>query len=124
MAQRGLTPAPLVVVEGQTDRAMVLSLIGELDLAAAPRLVSAAADALRRGRDALVLDLTEVAFVDSAGLAALLNVLRRATTAGAALVLVGVAPPITAVFSRTRLDRAFTFADTQADAERVAADTR
>ena len=123
MLQRGLT-APLVVVEGQTDRSMVLSLIGDLDLAAAPRFVSAAADALRCGREGLVVDLTEVPFVDSAGLAALLNVLRRATTAGANLVLVGVAPPVNAVFSRTRLDRAFTFADTQADAERFAADPR
>lgn len=120
-AQRGLThPDSLVVVEGRTDQAIVLSLVGELDLATAPRFVTAAADALRaERRGALLLDMTEVPFIDSAGLAAMLNVLRRATAVGADMVLVGVGPVLHSIFSRTRLDQAFTFAPTQEAAERV-----
>jgi anti-sigma B factor antagonist len=106
----------LVVVHAHTDIADVLSLVGELDLAAAPRFVTQAAEALRSGAQRLFVELEGVSFVDSAGLAALLNVLRRATAARATLVLVGAQPQIRGVLAQTRLDREFTFAATMDDA--------
>ena len=106
----------LVVVHAHTDTADVLSLVGELDLAAAPRFVSQAADALRSGARRLFVELEGVSFVDSAGLAALLNVLRRATAARAPLVLVGAPPQVRGVLAQTRLEREFTFAATVEDA--------
>ncbi|HEX8207241.1 MAG TPA: STAS domain-containing protein [Solirubrobacteraceae bacterium] len=109
----------LVVVHAHTDAADVLSLVGELDMAAAPRFVSQAADALRAGARRLFVELEGVSFVDSAGLAALLNVLRRATACRARLVLVGAQPQIRAVLAQTRIDREFTFAATVEDAEDV-----
>jgi anti-anti-sigma factor len=122
LAQRGITRGDsLVVVEAKTDNAVVLSLVGDLDLAGAPRFVSEAADVLRHGCRALVLDLAAVPFVDSAGLAALLNVLRRATAVKAKMVITGVDDRVRMVFERTRLDVQFRFAATQADAERLAA---
>jgi anti-anti-sigma factor len=107
----------LVVVHAHTDGADVLSLVGALDLAAAPRFVSQAAEALRSGARRLFVELDGVSFVDSAGLAALLNVLRRATAARASLVLVGAQPQIRGVLAQTRIDREFTFAATVDDAE-------
>jgi anti-sigma B factor antagonist len=107
----------LVVIHAHTDAADVLSLVGELDMAAAPRFVSQAAEALRSGTRRLFVDLDGVTFVDSAGLAALLNVLRRATASRARLVLVGAQPQIRALLSQTRIDREFTFAATIEDAE-------
>ena len=109
----------LVVVHARTDLADVLSLVGDLDLAAAPRFVGQAADALRRGAERLFVELEGVSFVDSAGLAALLNVLRRATAARASLVLVGASPQVRGVLAQTRVDREFTFAATVEDAEGV-----
>ena len=97
----------------------MLSLVGELDLAAAPRFVSQAADALRTGARRLFVELQGVSFVDSAGLAALLNVLRRATAARAHLVLVGVQPQVQDLLAQTRLDREFTFAATIDDAREL-----
>ena len=88
-------------------------------MAAAPRFVSQAAEALRAGARRLFVDMEGVSFIDSAGLAALLNVLRRATAARAPLVLVGAQPQIRAVLGQTRLDREFTFAATVEDAEDV-----
>ncbi len=107
----------LVVVHAHTESADVLSLIGELDLVSAPRFVSQAADALRAGAKRLLVELDGVHFVDSAGLAALLNVLRRSTAARARMVLVGVQPTVRNVLAQTRLDREFTFASTMADAD-------
>ena len=86
-------------------------------MAAAPRFVSQAAEALRAGARRLFVELDGVSFVDSAGLAALLNVLRRATAARASLVLVGAQPQIRGVLAQTRIDREFTFAATVEDAE-------
>lgn len=94
----------------------VLSLVGDLDLASAPRFVTQAADALRAGAKRLFVELDGVSFVDSAGLAALLNVLRRATAHHARLVLVGVRPQVRSVLATTRLDREFSFAASIADA--------
>ena len=101
-----------MVVHAHTDVADVLSLVGDLDVAAAPRFVSQAADALRAGAKRLLIELDGVGFVDSAGLAALLNVLRRATAARAAMVLVGAQPQVRDILAETRLEREFTFAAT------------
>ena len=112
-------PPSLVVVEAWHDRTVILSLVGCLDLAGAPRFVCEAADALRQRAKAVVVDMAAVPFVDSAGLAALLNVLRRTTAARAPLVLVGATDDARRVFEATRLDREFTFAPTQEAAERL-----
>ena len=106
----------LVVVHAHTDAADVLSLVGDLDLASAPRFVTQAADALRAGAKRLFVELEGVSFVDSAGLASLLNVLRRATAQRAPMVLVGVRPQVLSILEQTRLDREFRFAATIADA--------
>ena len=102
----------LVVVHARNDGTDVLSLIGELDMVSAPRFVRQAAEALREGAQRLLVELEGVSFVDSAGLAALLNVLRRATAAEAPLVLVVARPAVRNVLAQTRLDREFSFADT------------
>jgi anti-sigma B factor antagonist len=120
--QRSRPGRGLVVVHGRTDVADVLSLIGELDVVAAPRFVSQAAGALRTGAKRLFVELTGVSYVDSAGLAALLNVLRRATAAGAQVVLVGAPPQIRRLLDDTRLAREFVFAETVAHAEALTDD--
>lgn len=112
------------MVHAHTDAADVLSLVGELDVAAAPRFVSQAADVLRGGARRLFVELDGVSFVDSAGLAALLNVLRRATAASAAMVLIGVPPQLRALLAQTRLDREFAVAADVRDAARFADNRR
>ncbi|HEV2813159.1 MAG TPA: STAS domain-containing protein [Solirubrobacteraceae bacterium] len=111
----GAVPS-LVVVHAHTDDADVLSLVGDLDLASAPRFVSQAAEALRGGAKRLFVELDGVPFVDSAGLAALLNVLRRATAARAGMVLIGAQPQVRNLLAQTRLEREFHFAASIDDA--------
>jgi anti-sigma B factor antagonist len=103
-------------VHAHTNAADVLSLVGELDITSAPRFVSQAADALRAGAQRLFVELDGVSFVDSAGLAALLNVLRRAKAQQASLVLIGAGRQVRHALAQTRLEREFTFAATIADA--------
>lgn len=106
-----------MVVHGRTAAAEVLSLIGQLDVTSVSRLVGQAADAIRRGGTRLIVDLAEVEFVDSAGLAGLLDVVRRADRAGGGAVLVHVRPELRRLLTVTRLEREFTFAETLPGAE-------
>ncbi len=101
-----------MVVHGRAGDAEVLSLVGQLDLSSVGRMVAQAADAIRHGRTRIILDLAGVEFVDSAGLAGLMNVLRRADRAGGGLVLVHVSEDLQRLLMLTRLDREFAFAET------------
>jgi len=66
----------------------VLHVSGEVDARTAPRLGGALDASLARGTRVLVIDLTDVAFCDSAGLATLVGA-RKRLPAGGGIRLVG-----------------------------------
>ena len=59
----------------RTDPDGVLWLSGEVDLAVVPRLLAAADDL--HGRHELVIDLSEVTFIDSSGIRAIVQLSRK-----------------------------------------------
>ncbi|MBA3329164.1 MAG: STAS domain-containing protein [Solirubrobacterales bacterium] len=61
---------------------------GELDLVSVGRFEAAMARAEQRGDDPLVVDLRELAFMDSSGLRAILEAYKRGLSAGRRLTLV------------------------------------
>lgn len=61
-----------VVAEQWVGRVAVVVLSGVLDMLTSPRLEAAVAEALRKGPSALIVDLTNVNFLASAGMSALL----------------------------------------------------
>lgn len=69
-----VTPGPLAIRETREGGVHRLTPIGEIDLATAPQL-KAAFDAVLRDDDAemIVLDLTELSFMDSTGIHVLLG---------------------------------------------------
>jgi anti-sigma B factor antagonist len=69
------------------DAATTLTVVGEVEVFTAQRLVDAFDAALDDGPPWIVLDLQEVSFADSTGLAALIRCRRRAVTRGAELSL-------------------------------------
>jgi anti-sigma B factor antagonist len=88
-------------------RGEMLVLSGEIDVAAAPNL----RDTLAGGSDletTLVVDLSEVAFIDSTGLGVLVDALRRRQRAGGDLMLVIDNPSVRRLFEMTGLDTVFT----------------
>lgn len=89
------------------DRAVV-SVSGEVDLETATQLGEHALDAVRTVSPRIVLDLTDVTFMDSTGLKVLVSVDRRAQLAGGSVVLVGAAPPVLRILTLTGLDQVFT----------------
>ncbi|MFJ7218893.1 STAS domain-containing protein [Amycolatopsis sp. NPDC098790] len=62
----------------RVDGTLVLSIGGEIDLAGAPRLRPAMDAALAQKAAVLIVDLTEVTFLSSSGIGALVDIRRRA----------------------------------------------
>src|SRR4051794_1652993 len=101
----------LRITSDRVGGAHVLRLRGELDLRTVPKLRMRLAEALERGTGPVIIDLTDVTFIDSTGLSALLNALRRLTRAGRGLVLTLHEGPVLRLLRMTRLDSTFALYD-------------
>jgi anti-sigma B factor antagonist len=95
---------------------VILAVRGEADLHAAPELRDRLSMALEGGATSVVLDLTEVTFVDSMTLGVLVGGAKRARANGGELRLVTSAGPIRRILEVTLLDRVFPIDATRADA--------
>lgn len=89
---------PLQVERSRSDGYDVLTVEGELDVATAPRMIAALNEALAEMEFPLLVDLTRVVFMDSTGLALLMNARRRAVRHGRGFAIVCPKGPIARVF--------------------------
>lgn len=106
--------------ENGTD---VLELAGEIDLHYAPALRALLNGKAERQCQALLLDLTRVTFIDSTGLAALIEYLRSSTSFGGRFCIGGVGGELTYIFETVHLDRAMPiFHDVHRAKEALASD--
>ena len=78
-----------------------LAVCGEIDIATAPRLITALNDAVTDGDGPLVVDLTEVAFMDSTGLALLIDTQRRLASRERGFAVICPPGPLMRVFETT-----------------------
>jgi anti-sigma B factor antagonist len=101
-----VSPAPYSIVEADAPPGVsVIVLSGELDLAAAP-VLGVRLDEAASGR-ALVIDLTETTFIDSAVLKELLRVRAELAARDVRLVLAGIAPPVRRLLDLTGTSELF-----------------
>lgn len=82
----------------------VVSFSGEIDLEASPRARALLLDSVRRDRN-LRVDLTAVTYIDSSGVASLIEAFQSARKRGTEFALVGVSPSVRRVLELGRLDR-------------------
>jgi anti-sigma B factor antagonist len=88
------------------DRAtVVIGCRGRLTMITAQQLRAFLDETLRDGRNHIVIDLTETAFVDSSGLGALISGLKHARQAGGDLRLAAPAEQVRTALGLTKLDR-------------------
>jgi len=87
-------------------RTSVISVAGELDLSAAPRLKWMLIDALEAGHSELVVDLSLTTFIDSTALSVLVGVTRRLDVGGR-LAIVCARLSVLKIFEFAGLDGAF-----------------
>ncbi len=86
---------------------LVVSLEGEVDLDRAPDVRRLLLGCTAKGRDILV-DLSGVSYIDSSGIASLVEALQSAGRGGTSLGLVAVSREALRVFELARLDKVFT----------------
>ncbi|MFD9124725.1 STAS domain-containing protein [Kitasatospora sp. NPDC059571] len=91
-------------MNGQSNQPFIVRANGEIDLDTAPALLRALAAALESHRE-VVIDLSEVTFMDCAGLGALVRARNQADRCGARLVLRGAGCCIVRLLRLTGLHR-------------------
>lgn len=91
-----------------SDAGRVVAAPAELDVASAAHLGAAVLNSLERGARRLVVDLSGVRVVDSAGIGALLSAERRVRAAGGELVVANASAYVRRVFEVTGVARALT----------------
>ena len=89
----------------QDDR-LIVALDGDVDLNRAPEIRRLLLDCVARGLDVLV-DLSGVTYIDSSGIASLVEALQEAGKNGTGLGLVAVSDDARKVFELARLDKVF-----------------
>lgn len=98
------------------DRVALVSLVGDVDFRSVPRLRETLTDLLTEGHERIVLDLSELTWIDSLGLGVLVAAWKRARAAGTVLVLWRPSSKAGAVLKISRLDRVMTVVlDDEAD---------
>lgn len=98
------------------DGAVVLAAAGRLNLTSAGHLRRTVDEAVGEGRARVVVDLGEVAFIDSSGLGALVGGLKAARQAGGDLRIAAAGEQVRTVLGLTNLDRVLRPYDTVEDA--------
>ncbi len=109
-------PKFAIVEQDVDDHTRVLAAAGEVHVSTAPELADRLNRAIVAGRTHIVLDFSEVEFIDSTGLSVLLNALRHLSRQGGALALVCTNPTVLRLFEITRLDATFDIVATRGEA--------
>jgi len=89
------------------DRPNVLPLEGEIDLHVSPSLTAALNRMIDEKPKQLVVDLSRVAYIDSAGLAALIEGMQKVEAYGGQFALADLQETVRSIFEIARLDQVF-----------------
>ena len=85
----------------------VLPLEGEIDLHVSPRVSQMLAEVIKPKPSRMVVDLSRVTYIDSSGLAALIQGMRDVEDYGGRFALAGVQENVLSIFETSRLDKVF-----------------
>jgi anti-sigma B factor antagonist len=93
---------------------LVVTLEGDVDLENSPRAREVLLESVGQGRNVFV-DLAGVTYIDSSGVASLVEALQAARKRGAGFALVNVGSAALRVLQLARLDKVFTIHETLAE---------
>ena len=93
--------------EAEPGSHQVLTLAGEIDLHGSPALANELRALIKGKPEKLVIDLSNVSYIDSSGLATLIDGMRKVEAYRGKLYLVGMQEAVRGIFETSRLDQAF-----------------
>ena len=85
----------------------VLTLTGEVDLHISPSVTASLNEMIDKKPERLVVDLSDVSYIDSAGLAALIEAMQKVEGYGGKFALAGLQETVRSIFEISRLDQVF-----------------
>ena len=103
MAKATTIPRPLPL----KDRPNVLPLEGEIDLHVSPGIAESLRMMTEKKPKRLVVDLSRVTYVDSSGLAVLIEGMQNVEEYGGKFALAGLQETVRSIFEMARLDQVF-----------------
>jgi anti-sigma B factor antagonist len=107
--------APPPAPKPHRERPNVLPLKGEIDLHVSPTVTASLNAMIERKPERMVIDLSDVSYIDSAGLAALIQAMQEVEAYGGKFRLAGLQETVRSIFEISRLDQVFQiFPDTDA----------
>jgi len=117
-------PSDFAITEQRPENGHhVIAARGEIDLFTAPELKQALTDTIEGGQHRLVIDLSEVTFLDSTALGVLIGAVKRLRSRGGALAIVNTDASIAKTFEITGLDQVFTILGSREEALRALDDS-
>lgn len=104
-------------IDASKEKSVVVVIVeGDLDASNAPDLRAKFEELIGQGENQYVIDLSGVPFMDSSGIAALVNLFKRVRIGAGDVKLCGLQEEVKKVFELTRLNRVFDIFDTCAEA--------
>lgn len=91
----------------QMGRSAVISVRGEVDLYSSPALRQEIKKQVKKKPEVLVIELSRVDYMDSSGVATLVEGLKNIGKKGGQLKLAGLTDPVRQVFKFAHLDKVF-----------------
>jgi anti-sigma B factor antagonist len=91
----------------ERDQVCVVTVEGEVDLYSSPELRKAITTAVPRAKSLAAIDLSGVTYMDSSGVATLVEGLRESDKKGIGFVLLAPSHAVMKVLSLSRLDKVF-----------------
>jgi anti-sigma B factor antagonist len=110
--------AELQIISADRNGMPVVTLVGELDSYSSPRRSTLLTELLVPESPTVILDLSKLDYIDSAGLGVLVGGLKIASSYSGTLALVKPSPVIVHILKVTGLDRIFQLFDDEDVAER------
>lgn len=97
----------LTLTERTSPDHHVIEVAGEIDVYTAPKLREAVVGVIDAGHTTLVIDIENVAFLDSTGLGVLVGALKRVRAEGGSLDIICTSERLMRIFEITGLDKVF-----------------
>ncbi|MHC4414529.1 MAG: STAS domain-containing protein [Planctomycetota bacterium] len=98
------------------DDGVILRPVGEIDLSCAAMLRQRLSQVQNNRPDRLVIELSQVPYMDSSGVATLVEAMQIARRTGSKLILCALQEKVRSIFEIARLDMVFAIVDTADEA--------
>ena len=98
------------------DQDVIMELAGEIDMKCSAKIKDKFKEIFLQKPHSVIVDMTEVSFMDSSGLAVLVGALKRSRINNSELKLAGLTKEVRDIFEICRLETIFQFFDTTDEA--------